>query len=174
MCLLAVVLAVACSRAPADTAPSDAAVLQAITAQAAAYGAPVVRDLERVRAATSAFRDITAAQAVGYPTTVPPCLQDSTEGGMGHHYVDRQRVDDKLEVEHPEILLYAPLKDGKQKLVAVEYIIPLARWQQEQPPTFFGQTLRRSEPLQLWYLHVWAWDQNRAGLFADWNPAIRC
>jgi hypothetical protein len=171
---MAAALAASCGHAPAHSAPSDALAFHAIAAQAAAYGRDVVLDVERVRAATSAFHDITAAHAAGYPTTVPACLQDSTEGGMGRHYVNRTHVDDKLEIERPEILLYAPRQDGTQKLVAVEYIIPLSRWQRDQPPRFFGQTLKRSAPLQLWYLHVWAWERNSAGLFADWNPAVKC
>jgi hypothetical protein len=42
------------------------------------------------------------------------------------------------------------------------------------PPAIFGRNLVRNESLQLWYLHVWAWKPNRAGLFADWNPDVRC
>ena len=29
-----------------------------------------------------------------------------------------------LRIEHPEMLLYAPMPDGKQRLVAVEYVVP--------------------------------------------------
>jgi hypothetical protein len=135
----------------------------------------VARDLERVRAATRPFQDLAAAQAAGYPTATPPCLSDPSEGGMGHHYVNRVHVDDKLDVEHPEILLYEPDRGGKPKLVAVEYIIPYRILPPEsEAPRFFGQTLRRSDPLKLWYLHVWAWKENSAGLFADWNPAVKC
>ncbi len=136
----------------------------------------VTRDLERLRNATVQYRDVAAAQAKGYPTATatPPCLS-SPIGGMGHHYVNRSHVDDKLDVEHPEILLYAPGADGKPKLLAAEYIIPYRILPPEsQPPRIFGQDLKRSEELRLWYLHVWAWEQNASGLFADWNPAVKC
>ncbi len=136
----------------------------------------VTRDLERLRNATTQYRDIAAAQAVGYPTATatPPCLS-SPVGGMGHHYVNRSHVDDKLDLEHPEILLYAPGADGKQKLIAVEYIIPYRILPPEsKPPRILGQDLKRSEELKLWYLHVWAFEQNASGLFADWNPAVKC
>lgn len=134
----------------------------------------VTRDLERLRNATAPFRDIAAAQAVGYPTATPPCLS-SPAGGMGHHFVNRSHVDDKLDLEHPEILLYGPSADGKPKLLGVEYIIPYRILPPEsQPPRIFGQDLKRSEELRLWYLHVWAWEQNASGLFADWNPAVKC
>lgn len=135
----------------------------------------ISRDLEQVRAATAPFRDLAAAQAAGYPTSSPPCLSNATAGGMGHHYVKRANVDSTLDLEHPEILLYAPAGNGKQKLVAVEYIIPYRILPREsQAPRIFGQALRQSDELKLWYLHVWAWEENPAGLFADWNPAVKC
>jgi hypothetical protein len=139
------------------------------------HSADVARDLELVRQATAPYRDIAAAQAAGWPTATPPCLANPPVGGMGHHYVNRAHVDDKLELLRPEILLYAPAGDGKQKLVGVEYIIPYRlRPRDAQPPTIFGEELRRSDQLSLWYLHVWAWEENSGGLFADWNPAVRC
>lgn len=134
----------------------------------------VTRGLERLRAATAPFRDIASAQAVGYPTATPPCLS-SAIGGMGQHYVNRSHMDDKLDLEHPEILLYGPGPDGKQKLLGVEYIIPYrVRPPESQPPSILGQDLKRSAELRLWYLHVWAWEENSSGLFADWNPAVKC
>ena len=141
----------------------------------AAMDPEVARDLARVRAATAPFKDLAAAQAAGYPTATPPCLYDPMQGEMGHHYVNRAKVDSLLDLEHPEILLYAPASDGKPKLVAVEYIIPYRILPKEsKAPTIFGQTLRQSDGLSLWYLHVWAWEENSAGLFADWNPAVKC
>lgn len=135
----------------------------------------VAGDLARLRTATAPFRDIAAAQAAGYPTATPQCLASPTDGTMGHHYVNRAHVDGTLELEHPEILLYVPDGDGKMKLVAVEYIIPYRILPPEsEAPRIFGQALLKSEGLKLWYLHVWAWEENPKGLFADWNPAIKC
>jgi hypothetical protein len=152
-----------CARSPASqssTAVADVAIM---------------RDLQRVRSATAAFRDLSAAQAAGYPTATPPCLSSPSAGAMGHHYVNRAHVDDKLELERPEILLYAPDGNGKKKLVAVEYIIPYRILPREsKAPRIFGQDLNRSDELNLWYLHVWAWEENANGLFADWNPAVKC
>ena len=93
---------------------------------------------------------------------------------MGHHYVNRAFLDDKLDVERPEILVYAP-GEAKPKLAGVEYIIPYRVWDREkEAPEIFGQKLKRSDELNIWYLHVWAWEKNEAGLFADWNPAVHC
>ena len=149
--------------------------VQRCNAQTVPAPADVAEDLARLRAATAGFRDIAAAQAAGYPTSTPPCLANPPAGGMGHHYVNRAHVDDRLELERPEILLYAPDKSGKLKLVAVEYIIPYRILPPEsEAPRIFGQALRQSDQLKLWYLHVWAWEENPAGLFADWNPAVTC
>lgn len=135
----------------------------------------IASDLAKLRTATAPFRDIAAAQAAGYPTATPQCLASPGDGTMGHHYVNRAHVDGKLELEHPEILLYVPDGDGKMKLVAVEYIIPYRILPPESPaPRIFGQDLLKSDGLKLWYLHVWAWENNPKGLFADWNPAIKC
>jgi len=175
--LLTAALFGGCARAPAagTDAVRGGVSLTAINAQAARLGGSVPRDLERVRAATASFHDIAAAQAAGYPTAVPPCLDSLPIGAMGHHYVDRRIVDEKVDVEHPEILLYAPRPGGRQKLVAVEYIIPYRiRPREETPPRIFDQEMKRQDALNLWYLHVWAWEENRAGLFADWNPAVTC
>lgn len=142
---------------------------------AMAYGADVVRDLERVRAATDEFHDIAAAHAAGYPTRVPGCLENPPAGGMGLHYVHPDRLDDHLDVEHPEILVYAPTSSGKPKLVGVEYVVPFsARGPDEEAPRIFGRSLKRAPRLRLWYLHVWVWERNSNGLFADWNPAVKC
>jgi hypothetical protein len=163
-------------RTPRETTRgTDTQRLTRIDTQANALGASVRQDLERVRTATAAYRDLAAAKAAGFPTADPPCLDSLPVGTMGHHYVDRRIVDDKVDVEHPEILLYAPQASGPPKLVAVEYIIPYRiRPREETPPRIFGQDMKRQEALKLWYLHVWAWEENPAGLFADWNPAVRC
>jgi hypothetical protein len=134
----------------------------------------VQADLDRVRAATAAYKDIAAAHKAGFPSSTPRCLSHPTLGGMGYHYIDRKVVDDKLELERPEILLYARDGNGQDRLTGVEYIIPLSQWTRSEPPIFFGQTLKRSEELKLWYLHVWAWEDNPSGLFADYNPKVKC
>ncbi len=37
-----------------------------------------------------------------------------------------------------------------------------------------GQNLKPARSLGLWYLHVWVWQENPSGLFADWNPSVKC
>ena len=160
----------ACTRHAQPAAPEPAA---AITD---GFDANVRRDVETLRAATNRYHDLAAAEAAGYPTaTIPKCIADSTMGGMGHHYIDRKAFDDKLEIEHPEMLIYATDGEGKPELVAVEYAVPYrALPSTATPPRLFGQELKRYDQYNYWALHVWAWRRNAAGLFADWNPAIKC
>ncbi len=42
-----------------------------------------------------------------------------------------------------------------------------------RPPTLFGVSFHRHPSLPLWVLHAWVWKDNPAGVFADWNPAVR-
>lgn len=139
------------------------------------FDANVRRDLATLRSATRKYHDLAAAETAGYPTRMPQCIADSTMGGMGHHLIDRSLFDEKLEIEHPEMLIYAPVADGKVELVAVEYVVPYRVLPStEKAPRLFGQELKRYDALQYWALHVWAWRRNTAGLFADWNPAVKC
>jgi hypothetical protein len=139
------------------------------------FDGTVRRDVEKLRAATNKYHDMSAATAAGYPSKVPVCIADSTMGGMGHHYIDRTLFDEKLEIERPEMLIYAPTGEGKLELVAVEYAVPYrAVPKTEKPPRLFGQELKPYDQFNYWAIHVWAWRRNAAGLFADWNPAIKC
>jgi hypothetical protein len=142
---------------------------------AAGFSPAVLRDLETLRNATRPYHDLKAAQAAGYPMPMPACVADSTMGGMGRHYYDRALADSTLDIARPEMLIYAPLPDGNLKFVAVEYIVPYRILPSTaKAPRLLGQEFRPHEQFKYWYLHVWAWEKNAAGLFADWNPKIRC
>jgi hypothetical protein len=164
-------LCVACTRAASvATSPSDP-----VAELTAGFDASVRRDVETLRTATRAYHDVSAAHAAGYPTALPACIADSTQGGMGRHYFDRKIYDDTLEIRRPEMLIYAPLPEGKLKLVAVEYVVPFRLVPPTAtPPKLFGQDFKPHDQFKYWYLHVWAWEKNSAGLFADWNPAVKC
>lgn len=137
--------------------------------------AGVDADTARVRTATAAFRQLDSAVAVGYAPSVARCIGHPQHGVMGFHHTNRALMDDRVEVERPEILLYSREEGGEYRLNGVEYIVPYtARSREATPPRVMGQALKRSDELQLWYLHVWVWRENPAGLFADWNPTVRC
>lgn len=96
-------------------------------------------------------------------------------GVMGFHHINGTLVDDKLDRAHPEILLYSHGPKGEYTLNGVEFIVPYSVHSRDaEPPIVLGQSLKRSDPLKLWYLHAWVWTENPSGLFADYNPRVSC
>ena len=156
------------------------------TMQMPGAGAPSVRAYDRevqdgydqVRAATAAFKNLDSAVARGYARDVPQCFADSlfgSGGAMGFHHVNRAYMDAKLEIDKPEILLYERTRDGKYELTGVEYILPFRYWPKDSvPPKFLGRDLLRENDRNYWYTHMWIWKPSSTGLFADWNPAVKC
>jgi hypothetical protein len=136
-------------------------------------GEDVDRDIARARAATARFRDIEAAVAAGYPAT-DHCVENQPTGGMGFHFANRALSDTTLDVEKPEILVYERMADGSIRLNGVEYVVPIAAWTPAQPPTLMGQSFKRADGLGIWYLHAWIWKPSPSGVFADWNPDVKC
>jgi len=168
----AITLALACSgTGPARTAagppPPDGV--------DAAERDAVERDVDQIRAATEAFKSLDAAVAAGYARDVAHCVDNPPRGAMGYHHTKASLLDDRIEVDQPEILVYERLPGGVYRLNGVEYIVPFSAWPSDrEPPTVMGRDLRPAPKLRLWYLHVWVWRDNPSGLFADWNPRVRC
>jgi hypothetical protein len=139
------------------------------------------RQLKAVRQATKGYRDIEAARRAGYEPASP--CESSSEGGMGFHYVLPRRAEDRhLDIRKPELLLYEK-RDGRMRLVAVEYFVA-DRDQQlgtdDDRPYLFGRGF--DGPMEghapgmprHYDLHAWVWKHNPAGVFAQWNPRVRC
>jgi hypothetical protein len=137
-------------------------------------------DLAEIRAATARYHRFEVAEADGF---VPlfDCIDHATEGAMGFHYILPSRFDDQLRLSEPEVLLYEQHKNGKKKLVGVEYVIPAPAWSGSEPPTFLGQELKFKTTVgqypvddPYYEVHVWTWRNNPNGMFADWNPTVTC
>jgi hypothetical protein len=152
-----------------DGAPSSM-----LTVTPTGFGASVDTALARVRAATAPFKSIDKAAAAGYPKAVSNCLAHPQHGGMGYHHQKDALLDTKIEIEKPEILVYNRRENGDYTLNGVEYIIPLEQWTKSEAPTVMGQKMKRAPSLGIWYLHVWTEETNPEGLFADWNPKVKC
>jgi len=68
------------------------------------------------------------------------------------------------------------------KLVGLEYIVPLAAWEAAghnlnntaDVPELLGQKYTRHSFLPIFKLHIWLWENNPSGSFADWNPKVSC
>ena len=133
--------------------------------------------------ATAAYRDSAAAIAAGYlPTDV--CVELPGVGGMGYHYVHPQHIGDtNIDPTMPEVLVYAPDRNGRPRLAAIEYLRADADGDvatDEDRPTLFGEPfegpMEGHEPgMPVHYdLHAWVWKNNPAGELAAWNPAVDC
>jgi hypothetical protein len=77
-------------------------------------------------------------------------------------------------VDQPELLMYEPMKNGKPRLVGVEFIFPLGLWTSPNPPRLFGRDFKVNQEFGVWALHAWVWKENPNGMFADWNPTVSC
>jgi hypothetical protein len=101
-------------------------------------------------------------------------MEQAGAGGMGFHYGDTNLIDSTVEEFAPELLLFEPQKNGKLRLVAVEYIVPFTAWTEPEPPTLHGLSFHANDTFQVWALHAWVEQNNPAGIFQDWNPRISC
>jgi hypothetical protein len=111
----------------------------------------------------------------GWSTKITPCMTNPAAGGMGFHYGNTALIDAVANVAEPELLLYEPEKNGRLRLVAVEYIIPYAAHPRNAaPPVLFGREFLQNDAFQLWGLHAWVWKHNPSGMFANWNPTVSC
>ena len=81
--------------------------------------------VQDVRNATEQFLDVNNAGPAGYGPAFG-CVTGPDHGAMGIHYVNGPLVGDgKIELEHPEALIYEPV-GNKRRLVGVEYIVDAA------------------------------------------------
>jgi hypothetical protein len=134
-----------------------------------------------VRRATSDFQDIAVATEAGYaPAT--GCVSGPQAGAMGVHFANVGLIGDGLlEAGRPELLMYEK-RNGRMRLVGVEYLVLADAWHTNNaaPPVLDGQHFHyvgspnRYGLPPFYELHVWAWLDNPSGTFADWNPRVSC
>ena len=167
---------VACDHAPGTTAPAAALAHGGHGAPShnASLSGEVQREIARLRNLTAPFHDFETAANAGWGTRLTPCFSHPDLGGMGYHYGNPALIDGRVDVLEPELLLYEPQKNGRLRLVAVEYIVPFTAWTAAEPPQLLGRSFHRNEAFGLWVLHVWHFRHNPSGIFADWNPNVSC
>jgi hypothetical protein len=140
--------------------------------------------VEKVRQATRRYRDVNVAIAEEWVQGTP-CVSGPNEGAMGVHYVLPARVGDgEVKADEPEALIYEPMPGGALRLVGVEFIVLASDWAARHPgggtPSLDGHLMHYvGEPnrygLPAFYeIHVWAWEGNPKGSFADWNTRVTC
>jgi hypothetical protein len=140
--------------------------------------------IDKVRAATARFKDINVAIAEGWVQGTP-CVSGPDTGAMGVHFVMPSRIGSfVLQADQPQALIYEPLPGGAFRLVGVEFIVLDSVWQGTNPGgstpalegdlmNYIGAPNRYGLPA-FYELHVWAWENNPKGSFADWNTAVSC
>ena len=169
--------------AAALTAVAAGAVLTAsASASSAASDGRAARtegaDLATVRAATAKYHDVSVAEAAGY-VPVGHCVSVLGAGAMGVHYLHPGLASDaEIDPLRPEVLLYIPDAQGRQRLVAVEYFV--AEDAVRERPSVLGMPfdgpMDGHEPgmPRHYDLHLWLWAHNPAGVATAFNPALSC
>ena len=156
----------------APAAPQKLTVTQQIQAQTL---------IAAVRDATTRFQDVNVATGEGYALNFG-CVSGSDAGAMGLHYIKGAFLDDVIDVERPEIVLYEQQADGQLLLTGADYLVDAKLWNKKHkdPPQLMGQLFHLFDSpnrfgLPAFYtLHVWAWKENPNGAFTNWNPAVSC
>jgi hypothetical protein len=141
------------------------------------------KQIARARAATERYSDVGLAVAKGYKPA-SPCVSADGLGGMGFHYVKSALMaSPQVDLRKPEALLIAPGKGGKPTLIGVEYMAIDADGDvatDDDRPRLFGQDFDGPIPARFpgdavhYELHVWLHKKNPSGLFAPFNPNVRC
>jgi hypothetical protein len=140
--------------------------------------------IDKVRAATARYTDLSVALAEGF-VQATPCVSGPDTGAMGVHFVLPARISGGvLQADQPEALIYEPLSNGAMRLVGVEFIVLASVWEANNPggstPALDGDLLNyvaapnRFGLPAFYELHVWAWEHNPKGSFADWNTSVSC
>ena len=132
---------------------------------------------------TARFHDVDKAKEAGYTVTVIDkarlsCIAQPGQGAMGIHLLNPTLLDDKIDADQPELLVYERRNDGSMKLVALEYLIFQSL--SHGRPSLFGQDFdeipannRYGIPAS-WALHAWIWKPNPSGMLYAWNPRVDC
>jgi hypothetical protein len=160
-----------------DSSQTMRAEEQMITAELDKLPGTMAADWKAVRVALTKYHDVNAALADGYINT-QHCAADATGAAMGIHFV---RMDLVMDLENdpmkPEMLLYVPNDEGGYRLVGVEYYQAAVG---QPAPSVLGQKLDGpmaghgpGEP-EHYDLHVWLYRHNKNGLFAQYNPQVKC
>ena len=199
LALCAVVLAACSSESPMQTDHGMSAHELSLASLSSSTDAQTLAQLKQL---TAPFHDVETAEAAGYsllkapPATAPDgCISSNQEGGMGYHYTRGNNLaDDSISLLDPEFLVFAPKngprKDGeaRTRLAAFEYFLPFTpKWPapgtagfvraprlhdfsttQGLPDVEFAPTTRFGG----WMLHIWLWEDNKDGMFANWNTSV--
>jgi hypothetical protein len=174
-------------RAPRLLAGSALAVLALVAPLTAPATAGTAHQVVAAKSATKGFTHPPAAKKAGYALLKDAkgiaCIAMKGMGAMGVHYANGSLVDGKIQVRHPEALVYRFTTNGHLKLSALEYVVTVEAWRAHHPtgrPELFGHRFNRTPAgnrfgLPAYFsLHAWLWYHNPAGKYQMWNPRVHC
>lgn len=163
---------------PADASTAITSTTATTATESIRLGKAEANQVAAARRATARYHDVDEAFADGWAAVVSECVAVPGLGGMGYHHLNPSLADGTVDASAPEILLYAPQKNGRLRLVGVEYVVPFGVMPRAADggtaPELFGEQFSESEAAGGWALHAWIWRHNPAGLFADFNPMVSC
>jgi hypothetical protein len=156
--------------------------------------------LQQLRSQLDNYRSVSWATAHGY-VPASGCEAHPTLGAMGYHYARPDLLGLTAPVngrvngtgtytgtEPPAILLYIPDGHGGLKLAGIELLVFAAAWQagHHEPPKYRGREFNymADNPntpqdeahgfMPHYDLHIWLFEHNPSGLYAQWNPSLSC
>jgi hypothetical protein len=149
--------------------------------------------VRKVHDAVKKYKNIRQALVVENPDPMhpqwvvgTPCVSGPETGAMGIHIVNPSRTaTGTITLEAPAALIYEPQSNGDLVLVGVEYIHDKAAWEAANKkgpatPSVDGHLMNLVDfpnryGLPAFYeMHVWAFEENPKGAFADWNTHVTC
>ncbi|WP_411101424.1 hypothetical protein [Streptomyces sp. cmx-4-9] len=134
---------------------------------------------------TAKYADEREALKDGYVPRGEDCMTNPFGvGSMGYHYVKDANWG-SLDPSRPTALLYSTAKDrnGRRKLQTVEWMATDGDQDLKTSgdrPSMFGLPFDGPMPghwagmPKHYDLHMWAYKENPAGRFHNWNPALTC
>lgn len=130
--------------------------------------------LAQIRRATAKYQRVEVAIADGYVEASHCVYNEELGAGMGYHFVNQPLVGPFFDPLKPQALLYERGKNGKFKLVGVEYIVIDIGQDHphlgDQPFDVGGTPI----PVPHYSLHVWVWKANPLGMYFPYNSLVSC
>jgi hypothetical protein len=175
--VLAALLLAACADAPVQPAIDGPHEHMSSLAHEADHSAAQNEVNASIRRATARYQQLDAALADGY------ALASGCVPGMGYHYLKESLLDGVVDPSQPEILVYVPQRNGRQRLGAVEFMVPAAAWDpfNDGPPMLGSRAFddhrapgSGGPPFPHYQLHAWVWMHNPSGIYSPFNPASSC
>ncbi len=135
-------------------------------------------ELIKTRDALVRFKDVNTAIAEGY-VSLEECVA-GPDGAMGVHYLNKELVG-STDPMKPTVLQYEP-RGGGMVLAGIEWLVPVEAAGGEAPVLFgrkFNGPMPGHEPampkeLVHYDLHAWLFIVAPTGVFADFNPNLKC